>query len=478
MAFQADIFEATAFVTGGAAGAAADPGITGVMPSLMEAVVGYARAGATRAGDWGGDPGRNLMVLIGGVDVVANNQRNYVAREGGQSTITVNDSQVGQGDKTGAFATVLGYRPDALQEVVIAIGTLGNRLFGGEIARVDDLPTPNAEGAAFTVTLQGYTRRFNKNKVWARYPQGMAADLAVRDLLRKYAPGFSARHVQTNAPTLTGECIFTGDDLSDCIQHMADQIRWQFLIDDWKDVHFEDPKIRYGPPLIATRFNWDTLRVQEDAAQVRTRVTKMVGGGNTTADNVAQTGTSFAYAVDSVTWYRVGQVVVVFDWISNVTAVSTSGKTVTLNPPVPYAMPQNTPINVLVTRDDLTAQVLLATKTGTDGIFEHLLPQDERMSETSGIADCDATLAKLSRPLKNGTYQTWQQTRAGDQFLTSLPYRKLWGTFTVQNVVLKVFLAPDYVSYDVTFADSVKLRFMDLIKSATRKALKSTAKKK
>jgi hypothetical protein len=478
MAFQSDIFEATAFVTGGAAGAAADPGITGVMPSYMEAVVGYARAGATRAGDYGGDPGRNLMVLIGGSDVVANNKRNFIAREGGRSTVNVSDTQVSQGEKSGTFATVLGYRPDALQEVIIAIGTLGNRLFGGEIARVEDLPTKNAEGAAFTITLQGYTRRFNKNKVWARYPVGMASDLAVRDLLAKYASGFSARHVTVNAPPLTGEVVFAGDDLSDCIQHIADQNKWQFFIDDWKDVHYEDPKTRYGPPLIATRFNWDSLRVTEDGTQIRTRVTKLCGGGNTTADNVAQLGTSFAYAVDSVTWYRVGQTVAVFDWISNVTAINTSTKTVTLNPPVPYALPQNTPINVLITRDDLTAQALMASKTGTDGVFEHYMPQDERQSEATGIADADAALAKLARPLKSGTYQTWQATRAGDQFMASLPYRKLWGTFTVQDVQLTVYLAPDYVSYEVTFADSVKLRFMDLIKSATRKATKATVKKK
>lgn len=486
MSFQADAVQNDAFVFGGAAGAAPDPGFTVDTPvptaSIMESVLGYARLGATRLGDYGGDIGRELMVLIGGVDVRlqengGNNLRRHVWREPGQGSVQVTDQQVTEGTKSASFNffnyqeygidRIPYFRPESGQEIVIASGTLGNRLFGGEIveAKLQAMQTGEILNL-YAITCGGYRRKFDAKLVFERY-NGVAADLIVRDIMAKYVTGFSAVNVQSDAPSIP-ESIFSGEYPFACCKQVADYIGWNFYLDDWKDAHLEDPKTRYAPQIVPTRYTYDQFTWGENITQNRTRVLVRCGGGSTTQDYAASTAGSLGYIVDSVTWYKSGQRAIVGEFRTNITAVNTGTKTVTLAPPIPYATAQGTKINVLVQRDDLAAQARIAKKTNTDGIFEHFI-EDERLSEDGGITIADANLVRFSKENQSGEYSTWLQPRAGDRLPVTYPSKKVFGEFVIQAVTSVVKLAPDYIQSTVSYSDTMYLRFMDLLRAQARK---------
>jgi hypothetical protein len=316
--------------------------------------------------------------------------------------------------------------------------------------------------------LGGPTRRFNKIKVFEHYT-AIAGDLIIRDLLTKYASasGFSARNVQSGAASIP-EASFAGEDLDACCRQIADYLGWSFFIDDWDDVHFEDPRLRYASSLLPSRYHFDTLNYEEDITQNRTRIIHRCGGGSTTQDYNGSTAASLGYIVDSITWYRVGQRVMVNDFKSSVTAVNTGTKTVTLAPPVPYKILQGTKIAVLVTRDDLAAQARIARMTDTDGVFEHYL-SDETINEDTGITRSDANLVRFNKESATGDYSTWTNPKTGDRLRIELPHREIWGEFVIQQVESSVRLDPDYVQSTVTFSDTLFLRFMNLIRAQARK---------
>jgi hypothetical protein len=471
--FQSDAFMPGAFVTGGTAGGAQGPGLTGVQPSLMEAIAGYARAGATRASDYGGDPNRALMVLVGGTDPVANNIRNAVLRDPNTGTGLINVTKQANANNSSARFTTRGTAPLTGQSIIIAIGSLGSRLFKGEIQDVQDPPfgplDANAQIAnndTHAVTCGDQSRIFNRNKVFEHF-MAIAADQAVRTVLSKYCAGFSGRHIQINAPSIP-EMSFAGEDPSACIQQMADYIGWQFRIDEFDDVWFNDGKQQWGSGLIAGRgYNYDALAFRRYVTQNRTRIFYRGRGGNTTADTAAN---ATAFVVDAVADYVVGNQVMIVDFPTFITAINTGTKTVTVSPAVPFATVTGEKVATFSQIDDLTAQAAMASPrtAAADGVFSHYI-SDERKSVAQAAIDAQANFARFNGESTEGSYHTWAPAFPNTRIRIALPYRKIWGEFVIQNVSTTITLAPDRVESSVQFSDTLYLKFIDILRTQARK---------
>jgi hypothetical protein len=110
----------------------------------------------------------------------------------------------------------------------------------------------------------------------------------------------------------------------------------------------------------------------------------------------------------------------------------------------------------------------MALLTKTDGIFEHTVSDGARGID--GITTlADANLARFALPSVSGGYDTWNDARAGMFVPVTYPTRKLWGRFQIQQVTTQFKFAPDYISRNVSFTDTLLLTFNDLLNAAARK---------
>ena len=101
-----------------------------------------------------------------------------------------------------------------------------------------------------------------------------------------------------------------------------------------------------------------------------------------------------------------------------------------------YAVQQGDPINLLVTRNDTSAQTALATLTGYDGIVEEYI-RDNRLSETEAAAFGDARLAVLKDPLVTVRYETRDTTaKPGRTVAINIASPPINATFRIQAVTV------------------------------------------
>lgn len=93
-------------------------------------------------------------------------------------------------------------------------------------------------------------------------------------------------------------------------------------------------------------------------------------------------------------------------------------------------------VNLLVTRNDLDAQAVMATLTGGDGIFEDYI-QDRRLSQTEAEARGDARLAEVKDPEVRAQYTTRDNTtRSGRDVTITLTAPAISGTFKIQRTTI------------------------------------------
>jgi len=453
--FQTGIFEPTVFYTGGDPGPAPDVGyVTGNVASIMESIAGYARAGATRAGDYGSLSNFEI-VRVGGVNVVDKVWK---------GSISINE-RYGDVSKTAQLSFHSSFVPEVGAEIIVALGGLGGREFGG---RIQSVGSEDKTLNVIPVTAIGYEYDLNTKQVWGRW-QSVSADIIVRDLLITYAPGFTARNVQLDAPSIP-ELTLAGETLQQAMTQIADYVGYAFKVDDYRDIHFKLETARAATPVLPTHYEFNTLRWRDDMSQVRTRMWVIGGGGQLTTDEPAAQN---ILSLNEVTKYRVGITVVIGDFVTTVTAVNTGAKQITISPTLPYSFPAGTDVNIRVKRESATgaqrmAKILSTPEYAHDGWIEHTVV-DRRKNEDGAVTLGDAYLVRFGTPSRSGSYETWANARAGDFVQIEMPSRKIWGTYQVQAVQTTLELAPYFVRRRVDFTDTLLLTFTNLLRTQARK---------
>jgi hypothetical protein len=470
MAFQSDVFQANQFVTTGAAGPDPLPGITGDEPSLMEAIAGYARAGATRAGDYGAYTNR-LLVNISGV-----NQRAKVW----QGTISVEDNANEIAD-TGSFQTHTSYRPVEGEEIIIAVGTpYGGRKFGGRIQKVTD---NELHQHLFDIALIDWTPDLDSAKVFGSW-RSTAADVIFREIIAGWCPGFSAVNVTKGAPSIP-ELNATGEAPSVLFQQITDYLGWMWKADQWKDVHLKERETSFATGIKPYSYHFDNFRWWTDVSQVRTVCWGIGGGGALSADYTYPGSGLIVLPMDNVDWYRANLWVLLNQSIHNISSVNVAGKTISLQQPylqpIPYApavpgfgvqpagkIAQSTPVNIIVRRENADGIARMKALGHPTGRIEHLV-SDSRKNENGVTSLCDANLVRFAHTSRAGEYDTWNEARSGQLVQIQYPDRKIWGDHQIQHVRTVFTMAPDFIERHVSFSDTMILTFLDLLRAQARK---------
>ena len=124
---------------------------------------------------------------------------------------------------------------------------------------------------------------------------------------------------------------------------------------------------------------------------------------------------------------------------------------------IDIAIPKGQPVNIWVQRDDFSAQTAQAVLEGGDGIYEYLVT-DERRGTDSLIALCDAHLHLYSRPMVTVTYATRDvKTKSGKTIVVNLSSPPMSQTLTIQDVVIsEIDVAPGTAPKFTVQASSVR----------------------
>jgi hypothetical protein len=457
--FAGGVFDPGAFVTSGAA--PAGPG--GIRAGLnggtafTYAIAGLARAGGTRAAYLPGIGPDRVIVWVRGANMVK-----YVWK----GSISVVDNLFQDAD-TCTFRT-FDWAPEPLDDIVIAAGSQGRRYFSGIVDVVQDDKVSDPLHHLHQITCIDGTREMDALSVFGHW-SGVAADIAMREILALYAPGTSAAGISSGAPSIT-DLTFDGETkVSGAFDRITQQIGWTWFRDPYDTIWAFDKKDAFATPLFqgAPGLHYDNLTIAKASNQIKTRVNVKGGGGTTTIQYAP--GTT-VFVLDTVEWYPAPPFRVYADGhLFTVNTVDAGTKTITIDPPGPIkTFAQSTKFQIFVTSDNLEAQAFLRSRGHATGIIEETL-SDERRNADGALALAAANSGAFGYPRLTGSYTTvLGRAHSGDRLLVHLPYRRIWTEAQVQSVTTTLIYAPYTVSKSVTFSDTKLITFRDILRARER----------
>jgi len=203
------------------------------------------------------------IVQIGGVDRTGDVR---------WDSLVINDALSIEQPNTCSFQ-IAGAAPTEWQEVVIALGAVNNKQFGGHIRRVSQVHEDLPANVLYTVECVDYTRLLNRRKVLKHYPS-QSASLTIADLITTFTSGFTTANVAPGLPTIDA-IDFDNEDVSRAIAQVLKLAGAKGYVDYDRDVHaFITETVDMPTDITALNmpFNSPALTKAGDIAQVRTRV--------------------------------------------------------------------------------------------------------------------------------------------------------------------------------------------------------------
>lgn len=137
-------------------------------------------------------------------------------------------------------------RPRVGEMVVIAVGTLRRRLFGGALAICTESRRYAASGrSVYRCQAVGFLRRLQRIKdIFASYTSALAGDI-LKALFAEHAPTFDATLIQ-DGPTLNN-LVFDGCSLLEACNTLAAQANYLFYINPLRQVVFRPQDAELAP---------------------------------------------------------------------------------------------------------------------------------------------------------------------------------------------------------------------------------------
>jgi len=359
-----------------------------------------ARLGATRLGDY--RPTQH--VLINGTVVSAAG-----AAFGRVEQSCTIEERTGDVPSVARFTlTNVTSPPPEGARAYIALGSVDNLIFGGQIITRTQDQTSVAQRPSFTVTAEGNHRLLSRRLVFGRY-QSRTADYIIKDLVATYSSGFTTTHVQGNMASID-EIEFTNERLPRAIQRVCERVGAKWYLDPRDDIHAftgEEAGVSPAATLSATGKHWGWSH-DRDLSQVRTFVS--VKGAGCTLNDQTLAGTDLLLTSDNAR--LVGcQTIVAGRYYYEVR--STTGS-------APFAIYiGNTPpriglqevlygqeeINLVAFATSLTLCNSVAAVEGGDGVHEYSLT-DTRLGADGAMNRARAELAIFGAVEERGRFQT------------------------------------------------------------------------
>ncbi len=166
------------------------------------------------------------------------------------------------------------------------------KIFGGTIASIKETEVSPADGLVFEVTATDYTALLDSKLASETYTNQTVAYI-INDLVTKYASGFTS--VNATSSFSIAKIVFNQVSLSQCFKRLADILRYDWYVDEVKDVHFFSKFTNAAPyNLTDTSGNYvnETLEREIDGTQIANTV-KVRGGeydGSTYTDKITVNG--------------------------------------------------------------------------------------------------------------------------------------------------------------------------------------------
>lgn len=405
------------------------------MAVLLYALSGVARSGATRS-----DYIRPLFALsVGGVSA-----RTQAIKETVQITDVADDvaNTATLSLRAGAVTPVEG------QEIIIGLGNVTNRLFAGNIIKVQERRATQAQQyAIYDLSCIDYTWQLDFKRVSAMSFTNVEASTIIGTMVSAFAPTFSTARVSSGM----GSIDFQSNDeelLSSAITRVMQKVGGYWYVDYDRVVHgFQSYETDNAPTaLTSSNNNFGLLSHAIDISQVRTR-TRVKGGSSTTTAPVAVAATSIP--VDDTRLFASGGGMAltganritytgksVGDGPGNLTGVPASGAG-----SVAVAIAQGESVRVQQVASDASAAADMATLLGSgDGYIEHVI-EDGNAGDAAALEIAEGDIAVYKTPDETLVYETRDKfAKSGKAVSVNVTHadtgRVISGSFLIQQVVI------------------------------------------
>ncbi len=199
-----------------------------------------------------------------------------------------------------ADTAVFTYRKYGSRSIVPAVGDdigiyqSSTKIFGGTVTSIKETEISSADGLLYEVTATDYTFLLDSKLVSETYSNKTVAYI-INDILTKYTTGFTSVNVSSTF-TIT-KIVFNQIPISQCIKRIADVLRYDWYVDESKDIHFFSKFTNSAPyNLTDTSGNYvnESLERQIDGTQLANTV-KVRGGeydGATYTDKITVKGSN------------------------------------------------------------------------------------------------------------------------------------------------------------------------------------------
>jgi hypothetical protein len=143
------------------------------------------------------------------------------------------------------YRLLLAPPPAFNDDIVISDGA--SVIFGGKIGKVSaTLESPHS--FIFAITCVEHSATMDRRLATKTYTN-MTVAAIIADLITSYAPGFTT--VNVSSTFVITKIVFNNVPLSQCLRRLADTVRYDWYVDENKDVHFF-PAATYSAPYSLT----------------------------------------------------------------------------------------------------------------------------------------------------------------------------------------------------------------------------------
>ncbi len=350
-----------------------------------------------------------------------------------------------------SFMVMAGDKPTAGEEVIVYDGT--DKLFAGIIDEVKETAKGNSI-TFYDCSARDYSYLINRRLVVESY-ENKSADHIFRDIVSKYAQGFTVSHVEIGAPII--EAIsFDYKSPSECFKEICDYVGWEWYVDYDKDLYFFNPaELNQPAPIIINNMaSFRKLKHSVDVQALRNRI--YVRGGTYLSDFVTyeykadgkQRAWILPYKPHELT-VSVGGGALITPGVENeddeaaeIWIVNSKEKTVRLAAAQPGISEGTTvsftfqyDIDVITMVDEIESQIAIAAVQGGNGVYEYLITDESLSTIEAAEAAGNAELRQYANPKVKGSFETettgWEP---GQIVQIDLPDQGIKNSFVIQKV--------------------------------------------
>ena len=371
--------------------------------------------------------------------------------------------------------------PDALpregQPVIIAVGTLENRLFGGYLTTLS-ITRRSVQTVTVACTAEGFARGLRRRVISGAWQQCYAGDI-VRVLLLTYAPEIT-RGANLDDGIWLDEYRAADQTVFDICADLAARCNYVFFLDAHREAYFQAQSIFEAAWHVTDSERFGGLKISEDSSQFANRVivhySKLATYTETFAGDGATEVFRLARVPDRVDAMSVDGAAVTFgaryaeDNAQHDFSIDfQSGDIYTVAHEILQAWQtlRVTYVSKLPARLERRDSASIAdrqSREGGDGIYDRVLQgRDTIMSLADARAQADAILTEYARPLLSASYRREEYLYELFAYLLRVGMRQRvtrWGydaTLTIQRNTLTIAIP----SNDATlkFTQAVELGY-------------------